>query len=202
MSRDDGIMFELFNEPSKTRHIRRLRTPTWDEWLAAHQPILKQIRDGGSLNAIILDGLQWGQTLSGAPTVPDPECCSNAVHPYAGRKLRSPVEWDAAFGTFGENAPRADHRMELRLASIPNAAATFRRSRRTCLPMPEPTASGSSDGLSIFLCTLLNLDGAPTNYDGFVCEKGVPYAKGATFARWLNSPRALPCEVVLKEPSR
>ena len=172
-------MFELFNEPSRTRQHPEAPDPTWDDWLAAHQPILKQLREEGARNVVIVDGLEWGQTLSAAPNIADPSVVY-AVHPYAGRKLRSPAEWDAAFGMFARTHPvLITEWNEISINS--QCTADFPEVAANLLAYARTHGIGVVGWAFDFPGTLLKSDGTPTNYEGFHCEKGVPYSRGASF---------------------
>ena len=181
LSNDNGVIFELFNEPSKTRGDPSAPDPTWGDWLAAHQPLVDQIRKDGAHNVIMLDGLQWTQTLNGAPTAADPNVIY-AVHPYAGpgQKLRSPAEWDAAFGNFAKmHAVLISEWNEISIdvhctPDFPEIAANL-------LAYARVHNIGVVGWGFDFPGTLFKADGTLTSYNGFVCEKGVPYGKRATY---------------------
>jgi SAM-dependent methyltransferase len=176
---DEGVMFELYNEPTGLRKMSRTAPqPTWSEWRSAHQMVLNQIRKDGAHNVVIVEGLQKGHTLEGAPLLYDPDSkVVYGVHPYAVAGNRTPADWDRSFGNFA-----VDHPV---LATEWNARSFVQRGRRVrrgqCVP---DTPAIAADFLAYAHAhrigvvgwafdlpgTLMNSDGTPTNYDDFSCD--------------------------------
>lgn len=99
---DPGIMLELFNEPAPfgpTPH-------DWAGWLATTQPLVEEVRQMGSHNVLLADGLRWAHTVSGAPPLKDPmQQVVYAEHPYFSPDDRTRANWDRNFGTFSATHP-------------------------------------------------------------------------------------------------
>lgn len=172
---DHGIMFELFNEPSKTREHPLSADPTWADWLSAHLPILNWIRQSGGTNAVIVDGLRWAQTLAGAPAINDLNLIY-AVHPYETQSSQSSAEWDTAFGDFAQTHP-----------VLITEWNTLRKGR--CNPNTPSVAAALLQyagahrigvvGWAFDLSnTLLRDDGKPTTLRGFACDVRRPFGAG------------------------
>lgn len=105
---DRGVIFEIFNEP------RIIPMPPqgpsrdqWGEWARATERVISVIRSTGARNVVIADGLQRGETLSGAPILRDPiQQVVYASHPYAhAAEDQTPEAWDRKFGEFSRHAP-------------------------------------------------------------------------------------------------
>ncbi len=114
---DDGIMFELYNEP-----FPQPSSANWQTWLnggsitaggtsctaVGMQTLVNQIRAQGADNVIILPGLDYGLTLAGMPTVTDP---SNPTDPQLADSVHYPAlnlsttAWDLEFGNKAATAP-------------------------------------------------------------------------------------------------
>jgi hypothetical protein len=102
---DRGVMLELFNEPSP-KGPDAVQPHNWDNWKAAMQPIVDELRRAGSKNVILADGLYWAQMLDGAPQLEDPMSeIVYAVHPYYSPRLRGKLDWDNMFGNFSQRHP-------------------------------------------------------------------------------------------------
>jgi endoglucanase len=93
---DQGIMFELFNEP-----VLPVSAGNWTLWQTAHQSLITSIRAAGAKNVILVEGLAAGATLQGAPPLTDPlNSVGYAVHPFFFSDYRTPADYDANFGDF------------------------------------------------------------------------------------------------------
>jgi len=93
---DQGIVFELFSEPSLTPN-----SANWASWQSAYQSLVTSIRAAGATNVLLADGLQGGTTFAGAPTLNDPLGETGyAVEPWFFSNYRTTAEYDAAFGNF------------------------------------------------------------------------------------------------------
>jgi hypothetical protein len=174
---DDGIIFELFNEPSNARDQPGSAEPTWAQWLAAHQPLLDQVRQEGARNALIVDGLRYAQTLKDAPPLADP--MSNviyAVHPYPLAKLSSSHDWDEAFGRFAERHPVLI--TEWNAQPVRSCSDDLSAFATDLLAYARAHHIGVVGWAFDLPGTLLRSDGSPTSYSGFSCS-GVRVGVGA-----------------------
>jgi endoglucanase len=95
---DNGILFELFNEPNV--HRGGWDAEAWSRWKATHQPVINAIRQAGARNVLLVDGLWYGRIINGAPRLGDPlSKTALAIHPYLWRGYDSVNEWTNKFGT-------------------------------------------------------------------------------------------------------
>lgn len=116
---DRGVMFELFNEPALPATATDWRlwadggtAPAWRTHapftVVGAQALIDQIRATGARNVIIVDGLQWAESLSGQPPLADPAHeLAFAVHPYFGgwMKPNALAAWNRNFGTIAAREP-------------------------------------------------------------------------------------------------
>jgi hypothetical protein len=94
------VVFDLFNEPRKS---------DWQQWQAATQPLIDQIRAAGARNQIWLEGLNWDSTLAGVPLLHDPlhNLAYTIHHPGSDRGGTGPAPTTAQLGAaFGNLAAR------------------------------------------------------------------------------------------------
>lgn len=115
---DQGVMFELFNEPSL------LASPTnWQLWeygglvpvngggicqAVGMQTLIDDIRSDGAPNVIIVPGLNGEQTIAGMPTLADPASPSTPQLAYGihyPSLTRGSTSWDGQFGTASATVP-------------------------------------------------------------------------------------------------
>lgn len=92
---DQGILFELFNEPSLSS------TPTnWVSWQTAYQNLITAIRGTGATNVLLADGLEGGgSTFAGAPLLNDSLGQTGyAVEPWFFTNYHTTSAYDTAFG--------------------------------------------------------------------------------------------------------
>lgn len=93
------VAFDLFNEP---RHC------TWDQWRAAMQPLVNEIRGAHADNWIWAEGKHWATTLQGVPMLADPLHRIAYVyhHPAESKGGTEPAPtraaMDAAFGDLAD----------------------------------------------------------------------------------------------------
>ena len=104
LAHDDGVMFELFNEPCKSS------TPdSQKEWMQGTQPIVDAIRAEGAKNILLLDGLWWARQTKGLfPLVHDslPNRTALAVHPYLVKDtFATEKQWNDMFGADAQRYP-------------------------------------------------------------------------------------------------
>ena len=177
-SSDDGIMFELFNEPSRQRGAGPgAPDPTWADWRNAHQMLIDEIRSDGAHNAIIADGLEWAHTLQGVPILSDPDSdLIYAVHPYPHRGYLSSADWDEAFGIFAGTHPVLATEWNARAAkrcdpNFPAIAAEF-------LAYAKVHNIGVVGWAFDLPDTLFDSTGSPTNYRNFSCQMTGPSGIG------------------------
>lgn len=95
LSKDGGIMLELFNEPCRAN---------WDEgrreWAKKMQGLIDNVRAMGANNVLLLDGLGFGQwTNQLFPLVHDtrPNRLALALHPYFDSLAKQPGQTPEAF---------------------------------------------------------------------------------------------------------
>ena len=116
---DPSVMYELFNEPALAVSAADWRlwanggtAPAWHTHppftAVGAQALIDQIRATGARNVIIVDGLQWAQSLAGQPTLADPAHeLAFAVHPYFGAWMRpnAVAAWNQNFGLLAAREP-------------------------------------------------------------------------------------------------
>ncbi|MCO5977131.1 cellulase family glycosylhydrolase [Ideonella oryzae] len=97
-SRDQGVVFELFNEPAS---VTRPDPQTWELWRAGHQAIIDALRSQGVPNVLLVEGINGGRLLDGAPDLKDPlGQLIYGVHPYMRPDLSNAAGWNRYFGDF------------------------------------------------------------------------------------------------------
>lgn len=97
-SRDRGVVFELFNEPAS---VTKPDAQTWELWRAGHQAIIDTLRAQGVPNVLLVEGLNGGRLLDGAPDLRDPlGQLIYGVHPYMRPDLSNAAGWNRYFGDF------------------------------------------------------------------------------------------------------
>lgn len=114
---DNGVMFELYNEPAPLPGATN-----WQTWLnggpvangsssctaVGMQTLVNEIRAEGATNVIIVPGLDYELTLAGMPTVTDP---SNPTNPQLAYGVHYPdltlssTAWDTEFGNLASKVP-------------------------------------------------------------------------------------------------
>ncbi|WP_169788042.1 glycoside hydrolase family 5 protein [Caldimonas brevitalea] len=110
---DKGAIFELYNEPQA-----RATAANWKIWRdgsadesgpdapVGMQTLLDRLRERGSKNVIIVDGLDWANTLEGVLPLADPlEKVVYAVHPYLHGRAGGKSDWDRRFGNISARLP-------------------------------------------------------------------------------------------------
>ena len=102
---DEGVLFELFNEPSPAA-----TAANWQAWQAAMNTTIQTVRTMGSKNVIVADGLASAQALNGAPALTDSmNEVLYASHPYVnaqeGEPGFMPAAWNEKFGDFAATHP-------------------------------------------------------------------------------------------------
>jgi endoglucanase len=106
---DNGIIFEMYNEPSlNPPEGTDVNTPAqWQQYDAAMNATIQVIRNAGATNALLADGLWEGRTLQGLLPVTDPQ--NNvfyAVHPYFyTANDQNGTNWPAYFGDIASQYP-------------------------------------------------------------------------------------------------
>ncbi len=99
-AQDRGVLFELLNEP-------RLQpsASNWKRWAQSMTQTIRTVRQAGARNVVIVDGLDVGQVIDGAPILEDPQV-AYASHPYALHSQgQTRKVWDSKFGNFSRKAP-------------------------------------------------------------------------------------------------
>jgi endoglucanase len=100
---DDGIVFELFNEPASKPWPG---ADEWEAWRAGHQAIIDELRRREVRNTLIVEGANWGKVLEGAPPLRDPlGRLAYGVHPYFAGDMATPPMWDRHWGAFAQSHP-------------------------------------------------------------------------------------------------
>ena len=99
---DTGIMYEMMNEPQPTAN-----TTNWGLWQTAMNAVITTIRNTGSKNVLLADGLQYAGTFSGAPLLTDPlGQVAYASHPYFYQASdETTSSFMTRFGNFAQTAP-------------------------------------------------------------------------------------------------
>ena len=184
-SRDRGVVYELYNEPSlgNTHPDEAPTADQWQAWQVAMNETIDVVRGAGAENVVLADALAGGQQLSGAPQLTDPlHQVAYAVHPYAFKAYdQTKAAWDEKFGDFSKNAPVIVSEWSIGYYSDPNTPAavvtflqylqnhgigleagiwdwpllTFRSIREGFPTLPDGPFS-----------TFLDDAGAPTRYEG------------------------------------
>ena len=106
--KDRGIIFELFNEPRIIPTPKGGPTPDqWRSWAEAMNRMVDVIRGLGAVNVVVADGLQFAETLHGAPELIDPlHQVVYASHPYAHTSQdQTEGAWNWKFGDYSRRAP-------------------------------------------------------------------------------------------------
>jgi hypothetical protein len=103
---DKGVMFELFDEPCKTINAPGAKI----EWARSMQTLIGIIRQAGSTNILLLDGLWWARSTNGLfPLVHDtiPDRLALAVHPYlvSENVFATEKQWHDQFGASAAQYP-------------------------------------------------------------------------------------------------
>jgi endoglucanase len=99
---DDGIIYEMMNEPSLTANVAN-----WQAWQSAMNTVIQTIRASGATNTLLGDGLNTGLTLDGLIPLTDP---LNEVfyssHPYyhSAADETEPI-WATRFGNAASTYP-------------------------------------------------------------------------------------------------
>jgi endoglucanase len=121
---DQGVMYELYNEPSQGPDPHGPPPATdWQLWLeggatakvpstgatftaVGMQDLVTALRSAGSQNTLVLDGLALATTINGVPAVSDPlGRVAYGIHQYLkGGKVARP-DWDANFGDQSDVLP-------------------------------------------------------------------------------------------------
>jgi len=97
---DQGVMYELFNEPISGREPTDAQ---WSQWQRGHQALIDEVRGQGAGNVLIVDGLNQGKILQGAPALSDPlNRLAYGIHPRLWGYLNAPAEWNQRFGRFAD----------------------------------------------------------------------------------------------------
>ncbi|MBE7157772.1 MAG: cellulase family glycosylhydrolase [Rhodospirillales bacterium] len=99
---DQGILYEMMNEPQPAANAAN-----WAAWADAMNAVIAVIRQTGSKNVVVADGLEYAERLDGAPALTDPlNQVAYASHPYFhSADDQTPQAWDTKFGNFAQTAP-------------------------------------------------------------------------------------------------
>jgi len=178
--RDRGVLYEIFNEPNSSRDRSKDEHP-WERWRVMMQFIVNQIRAMGSVNVILLDGLNWGRQLDGAPDIKDEyHQIGYAVHPYYDASIATDSGRDSTFGNFsGHHAVMASewdasvaehYGCQLNLPKYAHETVSYLDRKRIgvifwAFDYPNTIFEGFSEKL--------------TTYDGYACKTANPFGPGA-----------------------
>lgn len=101
---DEGVMFELYNEPHAPNTPENWRIWKFGDGQAGPtaavgmQTMVNRLRSQGSRNVIVVDGLNYANTLHGVLDIEDPlQKIAYAVHPYLHGNA-DPSRWGERFG--------------------------------------------------------------------------------------------------------
>jgi hypothetical protein len=98
---DPGVIYELLNEPLAGENRNPPAMSDWDRWRAGYQAVVDDVRRQGVRNVLVIDGLVTARSFEGAPELRDPlGQLAFGLHPYLGRNLRTPRDFDRQFGRF------------------------------------------------------------------------------------------------------
>lgn len=177
---DDGVMFELYNEPGLNANAAN-----WQTWLnggtvssgsqtcqaVGVQTLVDQIRGQDADNVIVIPGLAGEQTLAGMPTVVDP---ASPQEPQLAYGIHYPslnrgvTTWDREFGARSAVVPVIV--TEWNANSTTNCAS----SAPERAPLLLDYLAGKRIGIVGFALDLpgtliADYSYAPTSYAGFAC---------------------------------
>ncbi len=120
---DQGVMYELYNEPTQGHPDAAPSSADWMLWLnggQAHYPpgdtepftavgmqtLIDELRAAGSINTFVLDGLALATTLNGVPEVRDPlGRVGYGIHQYLQQGKVGPAQWESNFGEASARLP-------------------------------------------------------------------------------------------------
>ena len=99
---DDGVVYELLNEPNLPPN-----PANWRSWSQEMNRTIAVVRRVGARNVVVADGLLFAERLGGAPDLDDPTGqLAYASHPYAhDADGQRPATWDRKFGGFAARHP-------------------------------------------------------------------------------------------------
>ena len=101
-NRDTGILYELINEPQLPVNVAN-----WAAWARSMDAVIMTIRNTGSRNVVVADGLNFAERLDGAPSLTDPLYqVAYAAHPYAHNAAGQTEQiWERNFGSAARTVP-------------------------------------------------------------------------------------------------
>jgi hypothetical protein len=97
---DRGVLLELYNEPNGGNDVVN-NGHYWEEWRPPHRQIVNAVRDLGSHNVLIVDGVRAGKFAPLAGFELDDSNVVYGLHPYplhADIEYTRPSDLDSAFG--------------------------------------------------------------------------------------------------------
>ena len=98
---DQGILFDLFSEPSLSD-----TSANWTTWQSAFQSLITSLRSAGAKNVLLVEGLQGGTTFAGAPALSDSlGQLAYGVEPWFFPAYHTTSAYDAAFGNLAASSP-------------------------------------------------------------------------------------------------
>ena len=99
---DDGVVYELLNEPNLPPS-----PANWRLWSDAMNRTIAVVRRAGARNVVVADGLLFAERLGAAPELEDPiGQLAYGSHPYAhDAEGQRPAAWDQKFGDFARRHP-------------------------------------------------------------------------------------------------
>lgn len=124
---DQGVMYELYNEPTQGKPNEKPSPEDWMLWLnggtayfppdmtdpftaVGMQTIINELRSAGSINTFILDGLGLATTLNGLNELPTPVTdplnrVGYGIHQYLKEGTVTQSDWETNFGQFSDELP-------------------------------------------------------------------------------------------------
>ena len=99
---DDGVVYELLNEPNLAPS-----PGNWRLWADAMNRTIAVVRRAGARNVVVADGLLFAERLGAALDLDDPTGqVAYGSHPYAhDANGQRPASWDQKFGDFARRHP-------------------------------------------------------------------------------------------------
>jgi len=102
-AKDQGVLLELFNEPCKSSNAKNN-----EEWAIGTQMLIDAVRESGSINILLLNGLMYGRFTNGLFSLVHDSLTNRialSIHPYLSNSFRSAQDWERSFGASSREFP-------------------------------------------------------------------------------------------------